>query len=132
MSFNQTTLPWQKVSVIFDRIIPEFERVSRAPDFSTFKERATSEENLAIIMQQEAKKKYKAIDTRTGDVFLMQNPALMSYQIHLAKGERITIKRQIPEFYMSHLDALALSKSSMAIRKDGTESTNYYDIGGER
>lgn len=132
MSFNQTMLPWQKVSAIFNRIIPEYGRVSEAPDFSTLKERATSEENLAQIMQQEAKKKYKAINTKTGDVYLMQNPALMSYQIHLAKGERIVVKRQIPEFYMSHLDAMELARTSTLRSKTQLETIDYHNIGSDQ
>ncbi len=132
MSFAPTTPNWVKLSAIFDRIITEHERVSRAPDFSTLKERASSEENLANIMQQEARKQYKAIDTKTGDVYLTQNPALMSYQIHMAKGERLAVKRQIPQFYMSYHDATELGKASMRRSAESQPQLDYHDIGADR
>lgn len=72
---------------------PELTPISKAPSLSELIERAEREQQeLSEVMRLEATARYGAV--KDGRAYSVQNPALMSYQMHLGCT---VIKRRPPE-----------------------------------
>lgn len=114
MTFQQK-LKFEDIAPSFDRILTEYQRISKAPSFSDLLERSDKTgASLDAIMRAESSKQYKALDTRTGDIFLCENPAMMTYQSFIFEQKNIpngTITRRKPKFLMSYEDAKQLIKN---------------------
>ena len=88
---------------ILDRILPEYKKISQAP-------------NLSDVVNEyaERQKLYKSIDSRTGDIFLVQNPAVWARN---AAGDLV---RPAPKFVMKYDEAvLAARDSNKSEAKEG-------------
>lgn len=62
---------------VLDDVLPDYKSILKAPSLGQLeaiaKERGV---DVEIVIQQERYRKYKAIDNSTGNVYLVQNPAV--------------------------------------------------------
>lgn len=65
------------VKSILDDVLPDYKSVLKAPSLAQL-EAIAREQNLdfEIVIRQERTRKYKAIDSSSGNVYLVQNPAV--------------------------------------------------------
>lgn len=120
----------------FHLILTEYEPISKAPGLSSFIERSDrGSASLQFLMREESTKQYKSIETRTGDIYLCENPALLTYQAHLFERNNIkfgTITRRKPRFLMSHANALELIKqATKSIQPKNMQQIDYAERGFE-
>ena len=83
MSFEKKELTAEQVDRMLDGVLIGTPKAKDAPLFSHFERAAdfrTGE--LQRLMQDESFKRYKAMD-KSGQVWRIQNPALLSYQMYL-------------------------------------------------
>lgn len=69
---------------------PDYVSVAKAPSFSDLTNHIEDEKTIAKIMQNESKKRYSSIDTDGKNIYLVQNPACMTYQVWL--GCKVNIR----------------------------------------
>ena len=111
-----------------DSILPQYKKVSEAPSLDDLKKSAEREStDLSRYIEKEAQVEYKAIsDPLTSDVaiWLVQNPALMTYQFE--RGAK-TLTRKRPKCIARGQRAIdGLSKKRTNSKFDGKNQDETY------
>jgi hypothetical protein len=84
---------------LIDDVLPDYEAISKAPTLVDLIRRATNiGVDLDVVLERERDRKYKSLDTATGAIYLIQNPACW-----LNLGDRYV--RPKPEYQCSLTDA---------------------------
>jgi hypothetical protein len=61
---------------ILDDVLPQYDSILAAPSLSKLLAEAVSRGlDLEEVLKEERQKRYKAVDTSTGSIYLIQNPA---------------------------------------------------------
>lgn len=96
---------------IISRVLFDVKKISEAPDRTVLEDRArTRDVPFEIVRKEEAKIKYKAIETLSGDIYLIQNPA--AWRFDEVNGG--TYYRPKPQFVMSYKDAKSRAQDKPA------------------
>ena len=91
---------------MIDDVLPDYEPISKAPTLVDLIRRATNiGVDLDVVLERERDRKYKSLDTATGAIYLIQNPACW-----LNLGNRYV--RPKPEYQCSLTDARKYSGQS--------------------
>ena len=113
---------------ILDSILPQYQKVTEAQTYSTLFDSVNRDENaMRNLMKKEETVLYKAITNegqRSESVFLVQNPALMTYQISL---NRPIIRRMKPKLVATGAE---ISKLARKESQKNTSPDAWWDESG--
>ena len=74
---------------ILSSVLPNYEPISKAPTIGAIEEYADAHKiDQDLHLKRESEKRYKSIDSNTGDIYLIQNPACWEMIFRKSDGTR--------------------------------------------
>lgn len=122
MSWTQHQKPWEKIRDNFKHLRPDLIPVSCAPTLSQLINTADKlGKPLDDFMREEWKRIYKSIDTRSGNIYGIRNPALMEYQSWLGISPIVKPKTKLLLTYSEAIDKLRDLKKEQNFKPSETD-----------